>query len=139
MIERVTFLLARIAEDEALAREAAAQGRVGQTWYAETITRTSRPGERAAAVVVAENGGDLWDCEGSPDRAMALAHAAHIARWDPARVLEDCEAKRRVIAEIADHGRLSYDYKRLMLETLAQPYAEHPDFREDWHLLDHTG
>jgi hypothetical protein len=131
MIDRVAFLLARIAEDEASARMAVAQNQGGEAWLADRIG-SPLPGRTAASMVIISEGGDLWDCQDSSDYGMAPAHAQHIARWDPGRVLTECRAKRRVVAEIADHGRLSYECKRMLLETLAQPYIDHPDFREDW-------
>lgn len=63
--------------------------------------------------------------------------AAHIARFDPARVLAECEAKRRVVTAIArwldahpdeDHVPAGDD----ALCWLALPYADHPDYREEW-------
>lgn len=55
----------------------------------------------------------------------------HVLRFDPTRVLKDIEAKRQVMAfvdewfadEAADHH---------LLKALALPYADHPDYREEW-------
>jgi hypothetical protein len=76
---------------------------------------------------------------------------AHIARWDPARVLAECEAKRRIVAIHArDYGHecpgegedpimipagwYGSDGCRDcdVLRLLALPYASHPDYREEW-------
>jgi hypothetical protein len=77
--------------------------------------------------------------------------AVHIARWDPARVLAECEAKRRIV-EAADEATgldMTVDSERLvgprdlvadpylgdvMLRLLAMPYADHPDYAEEWRL-----
>jgi len=58
-------LLAQIAEDEAVAREAITNGEGSLDWADD---------------------GDPTDM--------------HIARWDPARVLAECEAKRLLIADL---------------------------------------
>jgi hypothetical protein len=57
-----------------------------------------------------------------------------------ARMLAECEAKRRIVglqAEIDDARYLpGFHYKAQMIEgvlrTLALPYADHPDYREKW-------
>lgn len=66
-----------------------------------------------------------------PDERVQLA-AEHIARHDPARVLRDVEAKRRIIAlwersEFCE--RIALDD---VLDLLALPYADHPNFRQEW-------
>lgn len=52
---------------------------------------------------------------------------AHINRWRPARVLAECETKRRLI-ELGDKDSYWVD----VLELLALPYADHPDYVEEW-------
>lgn len=57
---------------------------------------------------------------------------------DPARVLADIEAKRRIV-ELArdyspelssgDNGEWAFD---AVLSALAQPFADHPDFQQEW-------
>jgi hypothetical protein len=68
---------------------------------------------------------------------------AHIARHDPARVLRDVAAKRRILA-LADKTRAWTDgsagatagYAAAIvsdtLRLLALPYVDHPDFRPEW-------
>lgn len=97
------FLLARIAEDEAFARKA----------------------ERDS-VVWAPGDAGVCDEQGS-----------HVG-YPPGRVLAECNAKRRIVAKVqreldADiHNdratHLMYD----TLELLALPFADHPDYREEW-------
>lgn len=61
----------------------------------------------------------------------------------PGRVLAECEAKRRIVARATEEDRLlleDWDEEREggvvvardMLYALAVPYADHPDYREEW-------
>jgi hypothetical protein len=111
------FLLARIAEDEADARAASRvrETRTGDTWKAvrgrhglDRITRT---------------GGAVGD--------VMVETARHVARHDPARVLAECEAKRRIV-DLSKHG-CGDDYERVQ-RALALPYAEHLDYRKEWRI-----
>ncbi|WP_454050428.1 DUF6221 family protein [Cellulomonas sp. Marseille-Q8402] len=49
-----------------------------------------------------------------------------------ARARAECEAKRRIVGTITKHDRIGYDYSGPILELLALPYADHPDYREEW-------
>lgn len=164
------FLLARIAEDEAAARSAT-QGqwvRYGDgRFYDYTVGLTP------AFVPWPQTGGNR-----SPGRDYSAeivggvqeADGTHIVRWNPARVLAECEAKRRIVEfhskwpvlvegpprfdqpgtdlntlamrmtrEIAWLTQQEY-VKRFgteaptapMLRVLAMPYADHPDYDENW-------
>jgi hypothetical protein len=118
------FLLARIAEDEADARKA--ESAFGSTQWGnfdddEAITAISPQGDGYVATGP-YNGGI-----GRP--------AAHIARWDPARVLAECEAKRRIIMWHGDRNDCwfnSHGEPCDHLTALALPYADHPSFQPEW-------
>ena len=92
------FLLARIAEDEAVAREA-----TPGPWYADdtysTVTghpfKSAREAYDRHAVDV-----DCWVVPESMASGVGDHNLSHIARHDPARVLAECEAKRRRRAEV---------------------------------------
>lgn len=59
---------------------------------------------------------------------------AHIAKWDPARVVAECEAKRALVQFLDlddDAGEGRYVAERV-LALLALPYADHPEFRQEW-------
>jgi len=69
--------------------------------------------------------------------------AAHVLRHDPARVLAECEAKRRIVEryrrherDVTPHGVALDDSARFALEDtvrdLAQTYADHPAYRQEW-------
>src|SRR5690606_4380120 len=84
---------------------------------------------------------------------MDTADGEHVARWSPARVLADCEAKRRSVDLVqgtsdsynrppvngifATSRERAYGELRLLevvLASLAQPYADHPDYDPAWSL-----
>ena len=59
--------------------------------------------------------------------------------WTPARVLAECEAKRRIIRDLYAGAGLDNEWDAgytnaiaEVLRRLALPYADHPDFREEW-------
>jgi hypothetical protein len=117
------FLLARIAEDEQAAAYATTRAKVGE----------HAPG----------GWGGWW-----------IGHYHHYIRHDPARVLAECDAERRIVAwcserERIDVSALQDDVAReshfvlgglihkadsVVLRYLALPYADHPDFREEWRV-----
>lgn len=127
MDDLVAFLRARIAEDDAAARSAT-QGE--WVWSREFVTP---PGYHHRTIGPLEPG-----------------DAAHIARHDPARVLREVEAKRRVVDECAyweakvqeaaadptviPYPSLAdrYEVAFAVLRALGTAYADHPDYREEW-------
>lgn len=71
--------------------------------------------------------------------------------YTPERVLDECDAKRRIVKRAANMAVPyapadpdfwnPYQYAeeegieemgRWLLQTLALPYADHPDYREEW-------
>ncbi|MFC8376416.1 DUF6221 family protein [Streptomyces albidoflavus] len=133
----IAFLQARLDEDEAAARAATAG-----PWVESGV------GDHGWGVSFSAPGSGVEADDGSQGRA----DAAHIARHDPARALAEVEAKRRVVGECAywnermeaeavnppkfpqpglDLGLL-LDAMNPILRHLAAPYADHPDYREEW-------
>jgi hypothetical protein len=114
----IEFLEARIAEDEAVARGAHYEG---QRWYSEEEFVGRYP--------------DCCDCGCEVMMgANRKIEAAHVATWQPARVLAECAAKRRRIQVIQD-GWVSYNDDNILgelLEIEALPYKDHPDYRQEW-------
>jgi hypothetical protein len=101
------FLLARIAEDEKAARHSGADAMTGYRW------------------------------KHYPKTAYDELQAATLDRCR--RVLDECEAKRRIVEELCYVGGpgepewVPYDLdSQSILQLLAAPYANHPDFDEDW-------
>lgn len=142
------FILARVEEDEAAARRArsAVSYRSGE-WHADDAD------DEAPWL---ENGVYTYDVHhGSAFFATRLPQGAstHIARHDPARVLAECESKRRIVGlHTVDHRddrdicaecgpeedvRFQVDhYDRgwpcPTLRALAAVWADHPDYQPAW-------
>jgi hypothetical protein len=57
---------------------------------------------------------------------------AHLIRWNPVRVLAECEAKRRAVVQVSDVKWGGYSVRDALLPLLALPYADHPDYRQEW-------
>lgn len=111
------FLLARIAEDE----EAAGKG----------------DRFRPDAPDFGDTFGIGYDVHGDTGRS------GRYLTIDPARVLAECEAKRRIVDAYqrwdANQDR-SPDYWAApmgdVLDALASVYADHPDYRPEWRAVD---
>lgn len=132
MSDLADFLLARIAEDEAVVygiapglspgpwRNHMSDPDAGGQWSVQA--RQVAPGKTNAVVV---SDAAPWSLARGSTPAMA-----HVARWDPARVLAECEAKRRIV-ELNVYAYDDPPY-RYCLRLLALPYADHPDYQESW-------
>lgn len=97
------FLLARIAEDEAVAHAATHEVAIAEDRYS-------------------------W---ASVD-FNATENAEHGRRWEPERVLAECEAKRRIVAELDNAEDDDTFYGWRAIAHLAAVYADHPDYRGEW-------
>ena len=117
------FLLARIAEDK-----------------------------RVAMYAAGDDGRAEWSVDVVGDGPAGPGSAEHVARHDPARVLAECRAKRRLVLACRDVGpdlgflgtrpegladfpltpRDQHQFAALTLAVLALPYADHHDYRPDW-------
>lgn len=111
------FVLARVAEDEALAEEAQNGGPGGSSW---SVTYT---------IAVDNNGfrdvgdGDARTIVEATAETPTESQAKHIETWDPERVLVECEVKRQLV-EIARTTK-----NMAMLQWQASPYADHLEFK----------
>lgn len=155
-----TFLLARLAEDEAVARAAVGKYR-SESWhlgrYDETVLCFPPSSPEKVAWNLEHNG---------PERAAEHAEwggfvtddqtAPHIARHDPARVLAEVAAKRAIVASLdltpcpcqtssrcvihdSSAGPPEFARERYVdfvtevaLRHLASVYTDHPDYDERW-------
>ena len=73
---------------------------------------------------------------------FSLVDTAHITRWQPARVLAECKAKRRLVRSMAGSVTSTRDWSRSLrpamydytLRLLALPYADHSDYQASWRV-----
>jgi hypothetical protein len=124
--ELSNFLRARLDEDAELAAS-------GETWSAFDETQGTR----------------RVDVDHSIERVVACTRSwrgLHIARHDPAHVLAEVEAKRRILSEVVPEidgmeDRIDGEWgvgdptereSVALLRLLALPYADHPDYRQEW-------
>lgn len=138
MTDLVEFLRARIAEDEQTARECVSVNDLARAANGGTLPRWQ--------IVDDGRTGTIEGPPGIPRVKGGWVHEnRHITRWDPARVLAECEAKRRIVDMCArvivaftdkqmwpDVNRRERHHAALTLELLALPYTGHPDYREEW-------
>jgi hypothetical protein len=139
MDDLIGWLCVQLDDDEALAR-AAPPG----SWTAipansqGSIVERDAPTYPARYVIVPDEYGD----------GVVPADAAHIARHDPARILREVEAKRRILNRIesllrpmpADASSAAVgivtarltEYELHVLPLLALPYSDRPGYREEW-------
>jgi hypothetical protein len=123
------FLLARIDDDQRRAEQA-----TPGPW------RSLRISDGTDGWNVEARGGDgirydvAVDHARPPEGACGGSDSAHIARWDPVRVLAECDAKRRIIElQRSDLRDDPEDWEAdEVLRLLALPYADHPDYRAEW-------
>ncbi|MEU8279545.1 DUF6221 family protein [Microbispora bryophytorum] len=138
----ITFLRARYDEAEQVARDAA---ETGEHWRYQRIPDLTAPDGYSLDL------GDvvdvIVDIGFAEDDVLRPAQAAHIALHDPASVLADIAAKRKILDALApdieafsgevaqaDAAERMANWLRAVavVRLLAEPYASHPDYREEW-------
>lgn len=120
MTDLVAFVRARLDDDEAAAHDA---------WPSPWLLDDEEYGivspEEDSAVDIAS----AIVCSSNQQRATNR----HIARHQPARLLADVEAKRRILAACQHHESPdTFDLIDDVLRLLAVPYADHSDYQEEW-------
>ena len=84
-------------------------------------------------VMPADMRGHDWIAIGPWSTGLGVAVGAHIARHDPARIVRDVEAKRRILDGVPCTDYLGdASVCRRTLKLLALPYADRPGFRDEW-------
>lgn len=133
-MEIVEFLTACLDEDERIAR-----GADPGPWKSESLGRHDQAAIKLAAPT------SLIQFDGS----RAAANGMHVSRHDPARVLREINAKRRIIDEIVprmnqmdDQLEAEFGTPRSpepyesgnLLRLLALPYSDRDGYQEEWAL-----
>jgi hypothetical protein len=155
MDDLIAWLRAQLDEDEQLAREASRRNQDGSTptgehwrWeeteHDQVLTLAPMLDEylneggnvalRSAEQYPTRSVGDLPHMVVPYAQEVRTVDAMHIARWDPARVLAEVEAKRRILDMVVP-GNYYGGYGEAYLDAvreLAQPYAGRPGWREEW-------
>jgi len=143
MSDLTEFLLARVAEDEAAFTLPewtpdcggdwclSADGFFANYWPDNTVCASAYRGDVEVATSGIVSLGSRAECQ------------VFAERWvrDHSRVLAECEAKRRIVEECADlaysagvFSTAEEDLAVTILRMLAQPYAPHEQFREEWRV-----
>ena len=122
------FLLARIAEREAKARA------LLRDLEAQIEEGDLGPDERGPFTPARMLSAQLWAHYDGQTRRRSFARGQQIATLaDPGRVLAECAAKRKIIAECRS-TKTPVGYSYLTLTYLALPYADHPDYLPEWRV-----
>jgi hypothetical protein len=114
----IAWLRAQYDAEEQAARDAAENG--DGVWT--HIDDLAAPGE----VRDSADENVVHDSDGTPSSYQA----AHIACWDPARVLVEVDAKRRIIDNLEHKGGVHRFADAFRL--LALPLSDRPGYSEDW-------
>jgi hypothetical protein len=128
----VAWLRERLDEDEQTAR---ATGDAHWSYDRETFTVRAEQSEVASRRRSTYPG----DPAGATTPILDV-YGTHIARWEPARVLAEVQAKRRLLTQFELRSNSVRATVRPatggvwddLLRLLALPYAEHPDYRPEW-------
>ncbi|APE11024.1 hypothetical protein BO226_19305 [Rhodococcus sp. 2G] len=144
----IEFIEARIAEDEQIATKAGT-GKYARWDYAGDCDSASNgevyyPDTRT--VIRHMNGHESisYDCVTCDSEGLTPSVTEeigpHIARHDPARVLHEVEAKRKLldlsrrwlVSRGGQDGEMSRKNALDILRLLAAPYSDHPDYQKEW-------
>lgn len=139
MDDLTQWLNEQLDEDERIARAASHVLRNGAHWSLDEWHGREQPHSLIA--------------QGTAEQPVALGHftadpvpteqALHIAAHDPARVLREVEAKRRLLdihrPYVAEPGQAclgcagGIEFERCpVVRLLALPYADRPGYRDEW-------
>jgi hypothetical protein len=112
----VEFLRARLKEDADYARNAFGDhNEAGPDWYEQWSGSL--------------NIGEHEDLVNTNDSQVSR----FMERFDPARVLREVEAKRRMIPHLVVDGHdLDHCDRCMVARLLAESYDDHPEFDESW-------
>lgn len=138
MTDIAAFIEARLSEVQAAANAAAAEcPPPWKSYPGKGIVEHSGP--ESTNTFSYERGIQLWDSEGCTESWRRLCMdetvAAHVALNDPAHVLRQVKAIRRIV-ESCEY--FMWEYSRpdpcasSVLEGVASQWSDHPDFQKEW-------
>jgi len=125
------WLLLQIAEDEMKARTAGSEA-----WRWRVV---DNPSQRDA--LVRTNGSicaDSWGADRQETGFRGAEAKMFIERFNPERVLADCDSKRRMLARLNNLAKAwwtttrSADEARGVIREMAMTYANRPGYRDEW-------
>jgi len=126
------FLLARIAEDEAIAENALHPDAVQPGSWITEHHNSEYHSEPNRAHIAEDHSGHYW----SVAHEIFIPIAEHIARHDPARTLNECKAKKHIIDLLTNASATNWDQlasaNQNVLRQLAMSYTDDPDYEEAW-------
>lgn len=123
----IDFLEARISEDEAVARAASP---APWEWFRKAGTPSPAlygADEQAVLDAYADHRPGYLACK-AEDRV-------YIAQFNPGRILAECAAKRRMLANVplvTDIPSEVDGTSEYVLMCMASPYRDHPDYQQGW-------
>ncbi|HEX7106989.1 MAG TPA: DUF6221 family protein [Acidothermaceae bacterium] len=127
----IEWLLIQIAEDEMKARTAGSE-----SWKWKVI---DTPAQRDA--LVRPNGtvcADSWGADRQETGFRGAEAKVFIERFNPERVLADCEAKRRMLARLQNLSKAwwtttrSAEEAKSVMREMALVYQNRPGYRDEW-------
>jgi hypothetical protein len=138
----VQWLRDQLDEDEQVAREATPGPWRNAPTPRHRVTASGRS-EEAVFASPPDVGATVVATTGEAVERRHLVDAEHIARHDPARVLREIDAKRKLLAAYAEVAANdvdeSYEYAYgwanglgHAVRLLAEAYADRPGYREEW-------
>lgn len=133
MVDLVQWLTARLDTDEQIAREAT-EGPWRNAPTARHHATASGRSEEAVFGSPPDVGAVVVAITGEAVERRNLVNAEFIAAHDPARVLREIDAKRRIIAAYENYDREApeLDVPESVLRLLALPYADRDGYQESW-------
>lgn len=130
--ERVAFVRRCLDDDERVAREALHADAVQPGVWITEHHNSETHSEPNRCHIAEDRSGHYW----SVAHEVFIPNAEHIARWDPARVLDEVEAKRRILddldGEYLESPSIVDGLSVRVLLSLAQPFAGREGWREEW-------
>jgi hypothetical protein len=135
MDELVVWLRAQLEEDERIARAAC--------WDEQSDVWVARPPQASYERYTVVDYCDDGVVAVTPENADVEGVGAHVAEWDPARVLREIDAKRRMLAVHRPYvpepdqsclgcaGGIMFSSCPIV-RLLALPYADRPGYRVEW-------